>query len=203
MLGHLKRAHPGLDVVAGNVVTGGQARRLAEAGADALRVGMGSGSICTTQEARPCSTSNPNPNSSGHGRPRRGPGRAPGRIVPYPAPADHWTPGAGVCGGPRAGGGGVPGLARGQRAGRADHRRRRRPEQRPRRKGARARRVDRHVRLAVCWHGRGARRAATGVYAPRNECMVLARANSVDGNLRHTAGARIELVRRCVWPAAC
>ena len=45
----LKRSHPEIDVVAGNIATGEAARALSEAGADAVKVGIGPGSICTTR----------------------------------------------------------------------------------------------------------------------------------------------------------
>lgn len=44
-----KQAFPHLDIVAGNVATASGALALAEAGADAVKVGIGPGSICTTR----------------------------------------------------------------------------------------------------------------------------------------------------------
>ena len=44
-----KRECPDVDVIAGSVATSEGAKALIEAGADALRVGMGPGSICTTR----------------------------------------------------------------------------------------------------------------------------------------------------------
>ena len=44
-----KAKFPGIDIVVGNVATGEAAKMLAEAGADAVKVGIGPGSICTTR----------------------------------------------------------------------------------------------------------------------------------------------------------
>lgn len=49
MLKRVKKAYPRLDVIVGNVGTADGALALAKAGADAVKVGIGPGSICTTR----------------------------------------------------------------------------------------------------------------------------------------------------------
>lgn len=48
-LKEVKAAFPNLQVIVGNIATGAAAKALAEAGADAVKVGIGPGSICTTR----------------------------------------------------------------------------------------------------------------------------------------------------------
>ncbi|HCY00433.1 MAG TPA: IMP dehydrogenase [Bacteroidales bacterium] len=49
MLKKVKKEYPNLDVVVGNIATAEAALALAKAGADAVKVGIGPGSICTTR----------------------------------------------------------------------------------------------------------------------------------------------------------
>ncbi|MDI9335328.1 MAG: IMP dehydrogenase [Cytophagales bacterium] len=45
----VKQNYPHIEVIGGNIATGAAARALADAGADAVKVGIGPGSICTTR----------------------------------------------------------------------------------------------------------------------------------------------------------
>ena len=50
----IRKAHPELQIIAGNVATGEGAKALADAGVDAVKVGIGPGSICTTRIVTGC-----------------------------------------------------------------------------------------------------------------------------------------------------
>jgi len=49
MVSWIKRHHPDIQVIGGNIATGAAAKDLVASGADAVKVGIGPGSICTTR----------------------------------------------------------------------------------------------------------------------------------------------------------
>jgi IMP dehydrogenase len=49
ILDHVKKKYPQIDIIAGNVATPDATRRLIDHGADAVKVGIGPGSMCTTR----------------------------------------------------------------------------------------------------------------------------------------------------------
>lgn len=50
----IRNAYPDIQIIAGNVATGAGAKALADAGVDAVKVGIGPGSICTTRIVTGC-----------------------------------------------------------------------------------------------------------------------------------------------------
>lgn len=54
MISYSKKNYPHIDVIAGNVAMRGAAEKLIEAGADAIKVGIGPGSMCTTRIVTGC-----------------------------------------------------------------------------------------------------------------------------------------------------
>ncbi|MGQ4276932.1 IMP dehydrogenase [Pseudidiomarina sp. E22-M8] len=51
---YVRKEYPNLQLIAGNVATGAGAKALADAGVDAVKVGIGPGSICTTRIVTGC-----------------------------------------------------------------------------------------------------------------------------------------------------